>query len=163
DAGGHSGSGPAGLLPFSATSLHRRSSYSCIMVAVEAGVLSVRLVQLPTFDVDSSSQTQRPRAAAIASGRGWAHFQCPVPILRGGSAVNDKIAIIGAGPLASILAHRIPSSARKVIIGRPKAAAVALADEVGGIASDQVSAVRGCRVVFLAVATPEVPQTVADI
>lgn len=77
--------------------------------------------------------------------------------------MNDKIAIVGAGPLASILAHRIPSSARKVIIGRPKAAAVALADEVGGIASDQVSAVRGCRVVFLAVATPEVPQTVADI
>ena len=50
--------------------------------------------------------------------------------------MNDKIAIIGAGPLASILAHRIPTTARKVIIGRPKAAAVALADEVGGIASE---------------------------
>ncbi len=77
--------------------------------------------------------------------------------------MNDKIAIIGAGPLASILAHRIPTSARKVIIGRPKASAVALADEVGGVASDQVSAVRGCRVVFLAVPTPEVAQRVADI
>jgi pyrroline-5-carboxylate reductase len=77
--------------------------------------------------------------------------------------VNDKIAIIGAGPLASILAHRIPTSVRKVIIGRPKAAAVALADEVGGIASDQASAVRGCRVVFLAVPTPDVAQALADI
>jgi len=77
--------------------------------------------------------------------------------------VNDKIAIIGAGPLASILAHRIPTTARKVIIGRPKAAAVALADEVGGIASDQASAVRGCRVVFVAVPTSEVAQALADI
>lgn len=77
--------------------------------------------------------------------------------------MNDKIAIIGAGPLAAILALRIPTSVRKVIIGRPKAAAVALADEVGGIASDQASAVRGCRVVFLAVSAPEAAQVVADI
>lgn len=77
--------------------------------------------------------------------------------------MNDKIAILGAGPLASVLARRIPSSVRKVIIGRPKAAAVALADEVGGIASDQASAVRGCRVIFLTVPAGEVPQTVIDI
>lgn len=77
--------------------------------------------------------------------------------------MNDKIAILGAGPLASILARRIPSSVRKVIIGRPKAAAVALADEVGGIASDQASAVRGCRVVFLTVPAGEVSQALSDI
>jgi len=77
--------------------------------------------------------------------------------------VNDKIAILGVGPLASILAHRIPSSARKVIIGRPKAAAVALADEVGGIASDQASAVRGCRVVFVTAPSGQVAQALAEI
>ncbi|WP_374713623.1 pyrroline-5-carboxylate reductase family protein [Symbiobacterium terraclitae] len=77
--------------------------------------------------------------------------------------MNDKIAILGAGPLASILARRIPRSVRKVIIGRPKAAAVALADEVGGIASDQASSVRGCRVIFLTVPAGEVAQALAEI
>lgn len=60
-----------------------------------------------------------------------------------------KVAIVGAGQLGGLLAHRIPGSYRKVIISRRKAHAVSLADEVGGIASDQVSAVRGCEVVFL--------------
>ena len=77
--------------------------------------------------------------------------------------MNYKIAIVGAGPLASILAHRIPSSARKVIIDRSKTAAVALADEVGGVASDLISAVRGCRVVFLAMPGAEMPQALSDV
>lgn len=77
--------------------------------------------------------------------------------------MNYKVAIIGAGHMASILAHRIPGSVRKVIIGRRKAEAVELADEVGGIASDQVSAVRGCRVIFLAVPGSAVPQVLSDL
>lgn len=62
-----------------------------------------------------------------------------------------KVAIVGAGQLGTLLANRIPANCRKVVISQQKARAVQLADEVGGIASDQVSAVRGCRVVFLAV------------
>lgn len=77
--------------------------------------------------------------------------------------MNYKVAIIGAGQMASILAHRVPGSVRKVIIGRRKAEAVALADEVGGIASDQMSAVRGCKVIFLAVPGPALPQVLSEI
>lgn len=77
--------------------------------------------------------------------------------------MNHKIAIFGAGQLASILAHRIPSSARKVIIDRSKAAAVALADEVGGVASDLASAVRGCRVVFMTLSRADMPQALSEI
>lgn len=77
--------------------------------------------------------------------------------------MNYKVAIIGAGQMASILAHRIPGTVRKVIIGRRKAEAVALADEVGGIASDQVSAVRGCKVILLGIPGSAVPQVLADI
>lgn len=77
--------------------------------------------------------------------------------------MSVKVAIIGAGHMASILAHRIPGSVRKVIIGRRKAEAVSLADEVGGIASDQVSAVRGCKVVFLAIPGSAVPQVLSEV
>lgn len=62
-----------------------------------------------------------------------------------------KVAIIGAGSLGALLAARIPTIHRKVIISERKAEAVAVADEVGGVASDQPSAVRGCQVVFLTV------------
>jgi pyrroline-5-carboxylate reductase len=74
-----------------------------------------------------------------------------------------KVAIIGAGRLGSLLADRIPATCRKVIISTQKAEAVALADEVGGVASDQMSAVRGCRVVFMAVAGPSVSPMLSDI
>lgn len=77
--------------------------------------------------------------------------------------MNDKVAIIGAGQLATILAHRIPGSVRKVIISRRKAEAVHLADEVGAIASDQLSAVRGCRAVLLAVPGNAVAQVLGDV
>lgn len=77
--------------------------------------------------------------------------------------MNDKVAIIGAGQLATILAHRIPGSVRKVIISRRKGEAVQLADEVGAIASDQPSAVRGCRAVLLAVPGSAVGQVVTDV
>ncbi|MFZ5825151.1 MAG: pyrroline-5-carboxylate reductase family protein [Bacillota bacterium] len=77
--------------------------------------------------------------------------------------MNYKVAIIGTGQMGSILAHRIPGSARKVIIGRRKAEAVELADEVGGVASDQMSAVRGCRVVFLAVPGSAIQQVLPEI
>lgn len=65
--------------------------------------------------------------------------------------VGCKVAIVGVGRMAALLASRIPGTCRKVIIGQKKAKAVTLADEVGGLASDQISAVRGCQVVFLAV------------
>lgn len=77
--------------------------------------------------------------------------------------MNYKVAIIGTGPVASILAHRIPASVRKVIIGRSKAEAARLADEVGGVASEQMSAVRGCRVVLLALDGAALPQALAEI
>ncbi len=87
---------------------------------------------------------------------GWNHSW-------GGIALNYKVAIIGAGQLASILAHRIPGSVRKVIIARRRAEATALADEVGGVASDQMSAVRGCRIVFLAVPGSVIPSILQEI
>lgn len=74
-----------------------------------------------------------------------------------------KVAILGAGRLGSLLASRIPGSYRKVIIGRRKQKAVALADEVGGIASDSVSAVRGCKVVLLAVPGPAIPAILPEL
>lgn len=77
--------------------------------------------------------------------------------------MNYKVAIIGTGPVASILAHRIPASVRKVIIGQSKAEAARLADEVGGVASEQMSAVRGCRVVLLALDGAALPQALAEI
>lgn len=62
-----------------------------------------------------------------------------------------KVAIVGAGRMGTLLANRIPNTVRKVIISKRKAQATALADEVGGIAADQMTAVRGCQVVLLAV------------
>lgn len=100
---------------------------------------------------------------AIANRNDGAHFKCGSSIREGGIAVNYKVAIIGAGHMASILAHRIPGSVRKVIISRRKAEAVSLADEVGGIASDQLTAVRGCKVIFLAVPGSAVPQVLQEI
>lgn len=74
-----------------------------------------------------------------------------------------KVAILGAGRLGSLLASRIPGSYRRVIIGRRKQRAAALADEVGGIASDQLSAVRGCNVVLLAVPGPAIPVILPEL
>jgi pyrroline-5-carboxylate reductase len=73
-----------------------------------------------------------------------------------------KVAIIGAGHLGTLLADRIPATCRKVIISHHKADAVALADEVGGLASDQMSAVRGCPVIFLAVPGPVAAQVLPE-
>jgi pyrroline-5-carboxylate reductase len=73
-----------------------------------------------------------------------------------------KVAVVGVGGMGALLATRIPGAHRKVIIGQERAEAAALADEVGGVASDQVSAVRGCQVVFLDVPGPAVISTVRD-
>lgn len=87
----------------------------------------------------------------------------PHRLIEGGNAVGGlKVAIVGAGRLGTLLATRIPGSCRKVIISQQKAKAVTLADEVGGIASDQLSALRGCQVVFLAVPSSAVAQVVQD-
>jgi pyrroline-5-carboxylate reductase len=77
--------------------------------------------------------------------------------------IRLKVAIVGVGKMGTLLAHRIPGSVRKVIIGRRKGEATALADEVGGIASDQFSAVRGARVIFLAVGRTAAAQIAAEI
>ncbi|BDG60888.1 pyrroline-5-carboxylate reductase family protein [Caldinitratiruptor microaerophilus] len=74
-----------------------------------------------------------------------------------------KVAIVGAGRMGSLLAARLPGSFRKVIIARRRARAVQLADEVGGVASDQLSAVRGCHVVLLAIPGPEIPNVLSDL
>ncbi|MFO7171449.1 MAG: NAD(P)-binding domain-containing protein [Bacillota bacterium] len=74
-----------------------------------------------------------------------------------------KVAIIGAGRMGSLLANRLPGNVRKVIISRRRASAVELADEVGGIAADTLSAVRGCAVVFLAVPGPVLPNLLPDL
>lgn len=71
--------------------------------------------------------------------------------------------MVGAGELGALLASRMPGVFRKVIINRPKAEAVALADEVGGVASDQVSAVRGCDVIFCAVPDEDALQVVGEM
>jgi pyrroline-5-carboxylate reductase len=62
-----------------------------------------------------------------------------------------KVGIVGAGRLATLLATRLPTNCRKVVIGSRKSQAASLADEVGGIASDHFGAVRGCPVVFIAI------------
>lgn len=74
-----------------------------------------------------------------------------------------KVAILGAGRMAALLTARIPGSYRKVIINRNRARAVALADEVGALASDQVAAVRGCDVIFLAVPAEAISGLIADL
>ncbi|HWI64176.1 MAG TPA: NAD(P)-binding domain-containing protein [Symbiobacteriaceae bacterium] len=74
-----------------------------------------------------------------------------------------KVAIVGAGRMGSLLAQRIPVGYRKVIISRDRAGAAQVADEVGGLASDQISAVRGCQVIFLAVPGQAVTQLVRDM
>jgi len=74
-----------------------------------------------------------------------------------------KLAFIGAGRLAGLLAARVPTGCRKVIIGRHRSEATALADEVGGIASDQYSAVRGCSVIFLTVPGSAVERVILDL
>lgn len=64
--------------------------------------------------------------------------------------------------MAALVAKRLPGTCRKVIIGTRKSQAAALADEVGGVASDQISAVRGCRVVFLALPGTGLAQAIQD-
>lgn len=74
-----------------------------------------------------------------------------------------KVAIVGAGSLGSLLAHRIPGTYRKVIISRERTEAGHLADDVGGIAADQPSAVRGCQIVFLTVTDGTAVQWVREM
>lgn len=74
-----------------------------------------------------------------------------------------KVALVGAGQMGALLAERIPRSFRKVIISQPKARAVALADEVGGVASDQFSAVRGCDVIFLMLPDEEIHRVIKEV
>lgn len=70
----------------------------------------------------------------------------------GGARVGaGKVAIVGAGRLGTLLAQRLPAGCRKVIIARRREQAQALADEVGGVASDSLAAVRGAQAVLLAV------------
>lgn len=73
-----------------------------------------------------------------------------------------KVAIMGAGSMGALLATRIPASYRKVIISGDRAEAAHVADEVGGVASDQVSAVRGCQVILLAVPGAQMPGLVRE-
>jgi pyrroline-5-carboxylate reductase len=79
------------------------------------------------------------------------------------SKVAIKVAIVGAGALGALLATRIPAQYRKVIISRRREQATALADEVGGVASDQLSAVRGSQVIFLALPAAELQQTLQGL
>jgi pyrroline-5-carboxylate reductase len=65
--------------------------------------------------------------------------------------------------MGALLANRIPGQFRKVIISRDRAEAAQVADEVGGLAADQISAVRGCQVVFLLVSGSTMPQLVRDM
>lgn len=74
-----------------------------------------------------------------------------------------KVAIVGAGRMGALLAGSIPANCRKVIISRRKGRAVSLADEVGGLAADQLSAVRGAQVIFLAVPGTAAIQVVQDM
>lgn len=74
-----------------------------------------------------------------------------------------KVAIVGAGRMGSLLAHRIPAGFRKVIISRERNGAAQVADEVGGLASDQISAVRGCQVVLLAIPGSAVSTVVREM
>lgn len=74
-----------------------------------------------------------------------------------------KVAIVGAGRMGTLLANRIPHTIRKVIISKRKAQATLLADEVGGIAADQMTAVRGCELVLLAVPASAVLQVVQEM
>jgi hypothetical protein len=62
---------------------------------------------------------------------------------------GEKVAIIGTGPGAARLAAGLPARTRKYILGRTKALAAALADEVGAIATDQPAALRGVDLLFL--------------
>lgn len=74
-----------------------------------------------------------------------------------------KVAIVGSGRMGALLAARVPGSFRKVIISRQKAEAVALADEVGGLASDQMSALRGCKAVLITEPDETVPQVLQEM
>jgi len=65
--------------------------------------------------------------------------------------------------MGSLLAHRIPAGFRKVIIGRERTGAAQVADEVGGLASDQISSVRGCQVVLLAIPGPAVVPVIREM
>jgi pyrroline-5-carboxylate reductase len=74
-----------------------------------------------------------------------------------------KVAVVGAGRLGSLLGARLPHHFRRVIITRQRARAVALADEVGALASDQLAAARGCEAVFLAVPAGAVPHVLEEL
>lgn len=74
-----------------------------------------------------------------------------------------KVAIIGAGDLAALLAGRLPAGCRKLIIAPRRSDAVILADEVGGIASDQLAAARGSELVVLTVGAAESAQLIPQL
>jgi len=95
---------------------------------------------------------------------GMKRWQGTLPAVQGGCSVDvPKVAVVGAGGMGALLAERIPRSYRKVVISRRKAEAVAVADEVGGIASNQYSAVRGCGVIFLAVPDDQVLPVLGEL
>lgn len=75
---------------------------------------------------------------------------------------NNKVAILGGGLVAELLAFRLSKSWRKVIIDPSRARASALADEVGGIAADQPSAVRGCSILFVTASGTASERLLAD-
>lgn len=63
--------------------------------------------------------------------------------------VGCKVAVLGTGPLAALLARSLPRVCRKWIVSPLRARAQALADEVGAVSSDSPAAVRGAAVLLL--------------
>lgn len=77
--------------------------------------------------------------------------------------VAGKVAIVGAGRLGRLLAERLPAGCRKVVIDRQRTAAQAVADEVGGVATDSLAAVRGASAVLLTVPDAAVAGLLSDL
>lgn len=65
--------------------------------------------------------------------------------------IGCKVAVLGTGHLAALLARSLPRVCRKWIVSPLRSRAQALADEVGAVSSDSPAAVRGAAVVLLTI------------
>lgn len=77
--------------------------------------------------------------------------------------VGCKVAVLGTGPLAALLARSLPRICRKWIVSPLRARAQALADEVGAVSSDSPAAVRGATVILLAMAGDSLGEVIQTI
>ncbi len=77
--------------------------------------------------------------------------------------MQRTVAIVGAGRMGSVVAARIPSSTRTIVIDRNADRAGRLAERIGGTAADRLAAAAAAQMVFVVLPAPAAEASIRSL